>query len=102
MNKIFGAIAADVIDSTSLSRDDLLHLSNEVDRCFSDAKFYVAIKFWGRLVKGDSIECCLQCLIIFSLSLLGILFPKYTLLILKKGIGFLVINPSCKIKRHSF
>lgn len=60
MNKIFGAIAADVIDSTSLSRDDLLHLSNEVDRCFSDAKFYVAIKFWGRLVKGDSIECCLQ------------------------------------------
>ena len=60
MNKIFGAIAADVIDSTSLSRTDLLRLSDEVDRCFADARYYTPIQFWGRLVKGDTIECCLQ------------------------------------------
>lgn len=60
MDKIFGAIAADVIDSTSLSRIDLLRLSDEVDGCFADAKYYASIQFWGRLVKGDSIECCLQ------------------------------------------
>lgn len=59
MDKIFGAIAADVIDSTSLSRVDLLCLSDEVDSCFADAKKYTSIQFWGRLVKGDTIECCL-------------------------------------------
>jgi len=60
MDKIFGAIAADVIDSTSLSRDDLLSLSDEVAWCFADAKYYASSQFWGRLVKGDTIECCLQ------------------------------------------
>lgn len=60
MDKIFGALAADVIDSTSLSRADLLRLSEEVDRCFADAKYYASIQFWGRLVRGDTIECCLQ------------------------------------------
>ena len=60
MDKIFGAIAADVIDSTSLSRDDLLGLSDEVAWCFADAKYYASSQFWGRLVKGDTIECCLQ------------------------------------------
>ena len=51
MNKIFGVIAADVIDSTSLCRADLLRLSDEVDRCFADAKYYIPIQFWGRLIK---------------------------------------------------
>ena len=60
MEQVFGAIAADVIDSTSLSRTDLLRLSDEVNRCFADAKYYTPIQFWGRLVKGDTIECCLQ------------------------------------------
>ena len=60
MEKIFGAIAADVIDSTSLSRADLLRLSDEVKRCFADARYYTPLQFWGRLVKGDTIECCIQ------------------------------------------
>lgn len=60
MDRIFGAIAADVIDSTSLNRSDLLRLNDEVSRCFADAKYYTFTQFWGRLVKGDSIECCLQ------------------------------------------
>lgn len=60
MNKIFGVIAADVIDSTSLSRVDLPRLTDEVNNCFADAKYYIPIQFWGRLVKGDSIECCLS------------------------------------------
>lgn len=59
MDNVFGAIAADVIDSTSLSRTDLRRLSDEVSRCFADAKYYTPTRFWGRLVKGDSIECCL-------------------------------------------
>lgn len=60
MEKIFGAIAADVIDSTSLNRDDLLHLSEVIKGCFADARRYTPIQFWGRLVKGDTIECCIQ------------------------------------------
>lgn len=60
MDEIFGAIAADVIDSTSLSRDDLLSLSDEVAWCFADAKYYIPSQFWGRLVRGDTIECCLR------------------------------------------
>jgi len=60
MDKVFGAIAADVVDSTSLSRFDLLRLKDEVSNCFTDARNYACIQFWGRLVKGDSIECCLQ------------------------------------------
>lgn len=60
MDEIFGAIAADVIDSTSLSRDDLLSLSDEVAWCFADAKCYISSQLWGRLVRGDTIECCLQ------------------------------------------
>ena len=59
MDKVFGVIAADVIDSTSLSKADLLCLNDEVSSCFADAKYYTSSKFWGRLVKGDSIECCL-------------------------------------------
>ena len=60
MGTVFGVIAADVIDSTSLGRDDILGLSDEVSWCFADAKHYVSSQFWGRLVKGDTIECCLQ------------------------------------------
>lgn len=60
MDKVFGAIAADVVDSTSLSRVDLLHLKDEISNCFADARYYASIQFWGRLVRGDSVECCLQ------------------------------------------
>lgn len=60
MEKIFGAIAADVIDSTSLSRADMLRLNEEVKGCFTDARHYIPLQFWGRLVKGDTIECCIQ------------------------------------------
>lgn len=40
MDKVFGVIAADVIDSTSLSKADLLCLNDEVSSCFADAKYY--------------------------------------------------------------
>lgn len=60
MDRIYGVIAADVIDSTSLSRTDLLCLNDKVSSCFADAKYYTSVQFWGRLVKGDSIECCLS------------------------------------------
>lgn len=60
MNRLFGAISADVVDSTSLSRDDMFHLGDEIRNCFSDIRCYYYADFWGRLVKGDTIECCLE------------------------------------------
>lgn len=61
MKNILGAISADVVDSTSLSMEDMIALRDEIYNCFSDIKYYFPNSgFWGRLVKGDSIECCLE------------------------------------------
>ena len=61
MKNILGAISADVVDSTSLGMEDMIALRDEIHNCFSDIKNYFPNSgFWGRLVKGDSIECCLD------------------------------------------
>lgn len=61
MKDILGAISADVVDSTSLAIEDMIGLRDEIYNCFSDIKScFPNSGFWGRLVKGDSIECCLD------------------------------------------
>ena len=61
MKDILGAISADVVDSTSLTIEDMIGLRDEICNCFSDIKScFPNSGFWGRLVKGDSIECCLD------------------------------------------
>lgn len=60
MDGVYGAISADVVESTSLNRNDMFHLGDEIRSCFVDFKHYCYADFWGRLVKGDTIECCLN------------------------------------------
>ncbi len=60
MDRLYGVISADVVDSTSLSIEDMFHLGNEIRYCFADIKRCCYADFWGRVVKGDTIECCLS------------------------------------------
>lgn len=60
MNRLYGAISADVIDSTSLSSNDMFRLGDEIRNCLLDIKRYYYSNFWGRLVKGDTIEFCVD------------------------------------------
>ncbi|MBO5847252.1 MAG: hypothetical protein J6Q71_07000 [Bacteroidales bacterium] len=57
---LVGIVSADIIGSTSLSELGFRHLQREVHICFDDFARYVKIPFWGRLVKGDAIECCVD------------------------------------------
>lgn len=57
---LVGIVSADIIDSTSLTETGFRHLQREVHICFDDFARYVKVPFWGRLVKGDAIECCVD------------------------------------------
>lgn len=60
MKGIFGIVSCDVIDSTSLEMDELIRLRKDVySELFPDIEdLYPG--FWGRVVRGDTIECCLE------------------------------------------
>ena len=58
MVKLYGVICADVVDSTSLSIKAMIDLRKVLDDVFFDVERYLGIDFWGRIVKGDTIECC--------------------------------------------
>ena len=60
MNTLYGILSADIIDSTSLDEDSIIELKETVENCFNDVYDYLSYDFWGRLIKGDSIECCLK------------------------------------------
>lgn len=54
-------ISADIISSTSLTPRELEALQDAIRATFSDIEAYIGERgknsFWGRIVKGDSIEC---------------------------------------------
>ncbi len=60
MKGIFGIVSCDVIDSTSLEMDELIRLRKDVySELFPNIEgLYPG--FWGRVVRGDTIECCLE------------------------------------------
>lgn len=59
MGKKYATISADIVASTSLSRATLVELTTGVKRVLETAaENYQG--FWGRLVKGDSIECVME------------------------------------------
>ena len=60
MNTLYGILSADVVDSTSLDEISIVELNETVENCFADIYDYLSYDFWGRLVKGDSIECCMK------------------------------------------
>ena len=56
---MYAAISADVVSSTSLSRESMIDLNEKLKKCL-----YILERryqgFWGRIVKGDSIECIMS------------------------------------------
>lgn len=58
-NKIYASISADVVDSTSLSVKDLKLLHSAIDNVLGQLSAMVA-PVWGRVVRGDTIECILN------------------------------------------
>ena len=53
-------ISADIISSTSLSSKELVVLSETINGAFNVIEEHLSKKqqsFWGRIVKGDTIEC---------------------------------------------
>lgn len=60
MNKKYAAISADIVASTSLSREALVELTTGIKQVLETATTTYQ-GFWGRLVKGDTIECVMSC-----------------------------------------
>ena len=56
MEKIFATVSADVVDSTSLSAEDTIKLKKSFDGFFPVMRSLCA-QAWGRVVRGDSVEC---------------------------------------------
>ena len=56
---MYAAISADVVSSSSLSRESMIELNEKLKNCL-----YILERryqgFWGRIVKGDSIECAMS------------------------------------------
>lgn len=56
---MYAAISADVVSSSSLSRESMIELNEKLKNCL-----YILERryqgFWGRIVKGDSIECVMS------------------------------------------
>lgn len=60
MKRLFGIVSSDVVDSTSLERSAILQLRKDIyNNLFYDlTEIYPS--FWGRVVRGDTIECCIS------------------------------------------
>lgn len=53
---MYASISADVVSSTSLSKDSMIELNEKLKKCLLTLDNHYE-GFWGRIVKGDSIEC---------------------------------------------
>ena len=60
MKKIYGIVSCDVIDSTSLDRDALIQLRKDINSGLFRDIDALCPGYWGRVVRGDTIECCLE------------------------------------------
>ena len=60
MKRLYSVICADIVNSTSLDINAMIDLRKMLDDTFYDIRNYLGVDFWGRLVKGDSIECCIE------------------------------------------
>ena len=60
MKRLFGIVSSDVVDSTSLERAAILQLRKDIyNNLFCDLS-ELHPSFWGRVVRGDTIECCIS------------------------------------------
>lgn len=56
---MYAAISADVVSSTSLSRESMIELNEKLKKCLCILERRYQ-GFWGRIVRGDSIECIMS------------------------------------------
>ena len=56
---MYAAISADVVSSTSLSRESMIELNEKIKKCLCILETRYQ-GFWGRIVRGDSIECIIS------------------------------------------
>lgn len=72
MKRLFGIISSDVVDSTSLERAAIIRLRKDIyNDLFADLNDKYP-SFWGRVVRGDTIECCVpQARYSFRIALLA-------------------------------
>ena len=56
---MYATISADVVSSTSLSKEAMIELNEKLKKCLSTLELRHQ-GFWGRIVKGDSIECVMD------------------------------------------
>lgn len=60
MKKIYGIVSCDIIDSTSLDRDALIQLRKDINSSLFQDINVLCPGFWGRVVRGDTLECCFE------------------------------------------
>lgn len=56
---MYATISADIVSSTSLSKEKMIELNEMLKKCLSTLEERYD-GFWGRVVKGDSIECVMS------------------------------------------
>lgn len=59
MGNMYAAISADIVSSTSLSKEAMIQLHENLRKCLHALESRYR-GFWGRVIKGDSIECILD------------------------------------------
>lgn len=57
---MYATISADVVSSTSMSVEDTVRMKSYLERFFSMMKT-VCPEAWGRIVRGDAVECVIPC-----------------------------------------
>ena len=71
MKSLFGIVSCDVIDSTSLERETWIQLRKDINNQLFRDIGVVCPDSWGRVVRGDTIECCLEkCWLSFRVALM--------------------------------
>lgn len=58
-SRIYACLSADIVDSTSLSADNLKKLRREVEDVLNRVDACIA-PVWGHVVRGDTIECLME------------------------------------------
>lgn len=60
MNRVFGIVSCDVIDSTFLDMEELIQLRRDIRSKLFPEISAICPESWGRIVRGDTIECCME------------------------------------------
>jgi hypothetical protein len=60
MKEVYGIVSCDVVESTSLEMDALIQLRRDIHSSLFPVVETRFPEFWGRVVRGDTIECVVE------------------------------------------